>query len=98
VSSCHCANVQGEGRWSGRTIFVNANLTCFACHCDFDGALRRIDWQNFEYSERLVLTAVAVTPRVSAFRLAMTDEIENFNLTFPCSLTLETSFTATDST
>jgi hypothetical protein len=35
------------------------------------------------------LIAVAVTLRVSAFRLAMTDKIENFNLSFPCSLTLE---------
>jgi hypothetical protein len=31
------------------------------------------------------LIAVAVTPRISAFRLAMTDKIENFNLSFQCS-------------
>src|SRR5438552_3771703 len=40
----------------------------------------------------LFLIAISVAPRVSAFRLAMTDKIENFNLPFPCSLTLENFF------
>jgi hypothetical protein len=64
----------------------------FASDCDFDGALRRIDWRNFEYSDRLVLIAVSVPPRVCTSCLAMTDKIENFNLPFPSSLILEKFF------
>jgi len=45
----------------------------FSPNCYFDGALRRIDWRNFEYSHCLVLIAVAVAPRVSAFRFRVTD-------------------------
>jgi hypothetical protein len=64
----------------------------FASDCNFDGACRRIDWRDFEYSHRLVLIAVPVAPSVSAFRLEMTDKIENFNGRFPCSLILENFF------
>src|SRR6266550_6589815 len=44
------------------SLRYNDVSSCFLV-CDFDGALRRIDWRNFEYSERLVLIAVAVAPR-----------------------------------
>jgi hypothetical protein len=82
------ANDSGQGaRFSSMLIWPS-----FACDCDFDGAFRRIDWRDFDYSHRLVLIAVPIAPSVSAFRLEMTDKIENFNGPFPCSLILENFF------